>query len=186
VLKGGGAARLALPGLALALALFPACGSRATRLPPVSREGSIRLTSPAFRDGGPIPAAYTCDGRDVSPPLAWTGGPPAEEYALVVIDVDAPGGSFTHWVAYGIPGSVSALPEGGLPEGTWEGTNDFRQVGYRGPCPPPGRPHRYVFTIYALRTAPPALGPGASLQEVLDAIRCCIEAKGTLVGTYAR
>src|SRR3954451_7281041 len=107
------------------------------------------LTSPAFADGEIAPK-YTCDGDDVSPPLAWTA-PPEETVtlALCLDDPDAGRYPFTHWLAWGLP------PEGSLPEGEpapAEGRNDFGAPGYRGPCPPPGKPHRYVFTIYALDT----------------------------------
>jgi hypothetical protein len=103
-------------------------------------------------------------------------------------DPDASGGEFVHWVVYGIPGGVSSLPEGGLPLEAKAGTNDFHATGYGGPCPPQGDPpHRYVFTLYALRTARGASIPsGSEPEQVIEAIRCCIEARGTLTGTYGR
>jgi Raf kinase inhibitor-like YbhB/YbcL family protein len=175
---------------AFLLALFvPGCGAPGgTRLPDIAVADSITLTSPAFVPGGAIPARFTCDGEDVSPALQWSGGPPSEEYALLLTDPDAPGGTFTHWVVYGIPGTITELPEGRLPEGVRQGMNDFHSLGYRGPCPPAGsRPHRYVFTIYSLRTATAAsIPPGASPQDVLDTIRCCLQARGTVLGTYGR
>ncbi|HXF56050.1 MAG TPA: YbhB/YbcL family Raf kinase inhibitor-like protein [Actinomycetota bacterium] len=161
------------------------CRTQGSRLPQVARAESIELESPAFPDGGPIPAEYTCDGADVSPPLAWGGGPPAEEYVLVAVDADA--ADFVHWVVVGIPPTVTSVPEGGLPPGAREGVNDFDRVGYGGPCPPKGETHRYVFTVYSLRSPRADRVPsGATLEEVLDAVSCCIQAQGTLVGAYRR
>jgi Raf kinase inhibitor-like YbhB/YbcL family protein len=151
----------------------------------VATTDSIVLESPAFVNGGPIPREHTCDGADRSPPLSWRGGPPAEEYVLVVVDADA--GDFVHWVVVGIPGKVTTVPEGQVPPGAREGVNDFGRVGYGGPCPPAGETHRYVFTVYSLRT--PRVGEvpaGATLDQVLEAIRCCIQARGSLVGSYRR
>jgi Raf kinase inhibitor-like YbhB/YbcL family protein len=175
--------------LCLFFVCLAACSTGSTsQLPSVSRTDSISLVSPAFGAGSNIPTKYTCDGQDVSPPLSWSGGPPADEYALVLIDPDAPGGEFVHWVVYGVPGSANAFPEGGVPAGSVEGTNGFHQKGYRGPCPPSGdAAHRYVFTLYGLRVAKgSSLPQGAPLDEVLAAVRCCIQSKGTLAGLYGR
>jgi hypothetical protein len=103
-------------------------------------------------------------------------------------DFDAPGGTFTHWLVYGISGGATSLPEGGVPQGALEGRNDFGRVGYGGPCPPAGDPpHRYLFVLYGLRTpVASSIPPGASVDQVLAAVRCCIQAKGTLQGTYGR
>ncbi len=166
-----------------------ACSTGPTsQLPQVSQTDSITLVSPDFTAGSAIPLRYTCDGQDMSPPLSWTGGPPAEEYALIVTDPDARGGEFVHWIVYAIPASASSLPEDAIPDGAVEGTNGFSKAGYGGPCPPRGDPaHRYVFTVYGLRTAQGASIPaGATLDQVLNVIRCCIESKGTLVGIYGR
>jgi len=181
--------RATRPVLLACLALAAACSTgRTSQLPQVSQTDSIQLTSPAFASSSAIPAVYTCDGRDVSPPLAWSGGPPNEEYVLIVTDPDARGGEFVHWVVYGIPGTASAFPEGGVPAGAVQGTNGLRKTGYGGPCPPHGDPaHRYVFTLYGLRTAKgSAIPAGATLEQVLDVVRCCIQARGTLIGTYGR
>lgn len=175
--------------LLASLALASACSTGQTsQLPKVSQTDSIQLTSSAFASSSAIPAVYTCDGQDVSPPLAWSGGPPNEEYVLIVTDPDARGGEFVHWVVYAIPGTASSFPEGGVPAGAIQGTNGFRKAGYGGPCPPHGDPaHRYVFTLYGLRTPAGITVPaGASLEQVLDVIVCCIQAKGTTVGTYGR
>lgn len=171
--------------LACLVVLAGGCRTPESRLPQVARTESIELESAAFPDGGPIPVRHTCDGADTSPPLAWRGGPPAEEYVLVVVDADA--GEFVHWVVAGIPPSVTSIPEGGLPPGAREGVNDFGRVGYGGPCPPRGETHRYVFTVYSLRSArADQVPPRPTLDEVLDAVSCCIQGQGTLVGTYRR
>jgi Raf kinase inhibitor-like YbhB/YbcL family protein len=169
--------------------LAATCGTGpSSRLPPVSQADSIQLASAAFSSGSLIPARFTCDGQDVSPPLSWGGGPPAEEFALFVTDPDARGGEFVHWIVYAIPGTATDAPEGAAPAGAREGVNGFAKVGYGGPCPPKDDPaHHYVFTLYGLRVAAGnSLPPGASFDQVLDAIRCCIQSKGTLVGTYGR
>src|SRR5512142_2360773 len=116
-------------------------------------EARLDVRTPAFRAGGPIPRRHTCDGEDLSPALSWSGAPEStREFAVVCEDPDAPGGTFVHWVIWGIPKSASALPEGvsagdavpGLGSAR-QGTNGFRVRGYRGPCPPPGGAHHYHF-----------------------------------------
>ncbi|HYT79597.1 MAG TPA: YbhB/YbcL family Raf kinase inhibitor-like protein [Actinomycetota bacterium] len=153
--------------------------------PDVPAAASIRLTSSAFAAGSSIPSRFTCDGDDVSPDLSWSGGPVAEEYVLIVTDLDA---GFIHWVAFALPGAATGIPEGSLPPAAKEGTNDFGKRGYRGPCPPSGSgPHRYRFVLYALaEPTKDAIREGASGDEVLDAIRCCVAARGILTGTYSR
>jgi len=152
---------------------------------------SIRITSTAFAPGQPIPARHTCDGEDLSPALAWTDVPQGtKSFALVCDDPDAPSGTWVHWVAYGIPESATGLPEG-VPkretsgDGMRQGTNDFKRIGYGGPCPPPGKPHRYFFRLYALDGAP-SLDPGATKPELLSAMAGHVLAQGELVGTYQR
>ncbi len=141
------------------------------------------LRSPAFPDGGRIPVRHTCDGRDLSPPLRWTA-PPAgtRSLALLMDDPDAPGRTFTHWLAWNIPPSARALKAGARVPG--EGANDAGRVGYLGPCPPAGV-HRYVFRLYALRT-PLRLARGASRAEFLAALRGRVLAVARLVGRYGR
>ena len=104
----------------------------------------------------------------------------------MMVDVDA--NEFVHWAAYGIPGQVTSMEAGILPTGTKEGTNGFEKVGYGGPCPPPGDgPHHYVFTVYSLRLAKgETVRTGATVDELIEAIRCCIQARGSLAGTYGR
>ena len=110
----------------------------------------------------------------------------AEEFALTVTDLDADG--FVHWIVYRLKAGERGLAEGELPPGGAEGATDFDETGYGGPCPPEGdEPHRYEFTLYALeRAATSDLGEGASLDDLLDAIECCVTAKGSLTGTYGR
>lgn len=151
----------------------------------------MEITSRAFDDGEPIPRVHTCDAEDRSPPLQWRDAPSGTSgFALVVDDPDAPAGTWVHWVVYRIPAGWTELPEGTdasdlSGEGILEGENDFGDVGYGGPCPPPGRPHRYVFTLYAL-DAHPDLEPGASKAELLAAIEGHVLERARLVGTYRR
>jgi Raf kinase inhibitor-like YbhB/YbcL family protein len=154
---------------------------------------ALVLTSPAFREGAAIPAEHTCDGADASPHLAWTGAPPGTvTLALIADDPDAPAGTWVHWVLYNLPGDRAELPEGvaktdRLPQlgGALQGKNDFRRVGYGGPCPPPGRPHSYYFKLYALNAALP-LHAGATKQEVERAMAGHVIGEARLMGTYAR
>lgn len=162
---------------------------------PTAMEGrstmAIQLTSSAFTEGATIPTNYTCDGADISPPLSWTGVPAqAKSLALICNDPDAPAGTWVHWVVYGIPATVTNLPEGvpkseTLPNGTKQGMNDFRRVGYGGPCPPPGNPHRYYFKLYALDFVP-ALAPRATKSDLVSAMKGHILAEGQLMGRYQR
>ncbi len=153
----------------------------------------FEITSPAFSDGGPIPRAHTCDGADLSPPLTWRDAPKGTSaFALVVDDPDAPAGTWVHWVVYGLDASTTNLPAGipttpelEQPIGATQGTNDFRRSGYGGPCPPRGRPHRYVFTLYALDTRI-ALPPGATKNVLLRAIKEHVLEEAKMIGTYGR
>ena len=150
----------------------------------------IRLTSPAFEYGKPIPRVYTCDGDDVSPALGWTGGPMARSYALVCDDPDAPRGTWDHWVLYNLSGGTVELTQGvpplpELPSGARHGKNSWGKLGYGGPCPPPGNPHRYFFRLYALDIML-NLAPGATKGELEQAMEQHTVAQGTLMGTYQR
>lgn len=151
----------------------------------------MRLSSPAFLDGQHIPRKYTCDGADISPPLVWTA-PPAgtRSFALICDDPDAPVGTWVHWVIYNLPATTGNLPEmiapvDTLPDGACQGVNDFRKVGYGGPCPPAGPPHHYHFTLYALN-ARVTLGPRATKRELLRAMEGHILGAALLIGTYQR
>jgi Raf kinase inhibitor-like YbhB/YbcL family protein len=151
----------------------------------------LELRSKAFRAGGAIPPKHTCDGADVSPQLAWSAVPrKTASLALVVDDPDAPGGTRVHWVLYEIPPGLTALPEGvpadeRVPGIGVQGVNDFRRVGYGGPCPPSGPAHRYVFRLYAL-DARPVLPARSTKAHVLKAIEGHVLAVAEVVGRYRR
>ena len=150
----------------------------------------ITLSSTSLQDGR-VPKEFTCDGEDKSPPLAWQVPPSGTRaFALTVTDPDAPGGTFTHWVLYNLPADANGLPEGvpkqdQLANGARQGKTDFGKVGYGGPCPPPGKPHRYVFTLYALdsKLDVPA---GALRSQVESAIQGHVLARGELTAHYGR
>lgn len=152
----------------------------------------FKIYSPAFDFGAPIPSRYTCDGADVSPPLVFEHVPAnAASLVLAVLDPDAPGGTFVHWVAYDLPPGLKGLPEGvpkgPLVDGFKQALNDFGFAGYGGPCPPPGHgPHRYFFTLFALDAPGLELGPGASAREVLAAIKGHVLAEAEWMGVYQR
>lgn len=150
----------------------------------------IKIASSAFDEGGTIPVKYTCDGEDVSPPLEWSGMPEgAKTLVLISDDPDAPMGTWVHWVLFNLPAAVHNLPEDIPPVHTMEsgakqGMNDFRKIGYGGPCPPGGT-HRYYFKIYALDTEID-LEAGATKPEILRAMEGHILAQGQLMGRYSR
>lgn len=155
---------------------------------------ALRLSSTAFPAGGNIPSQYTCDGANISPPLSWTGVPPAtKSLALIIDDPDAPDPAapqvtWVHWVVYGISPDTAGLPEGvglrGLSAGARMGSNDWKKPGYGGPCPPVGR-HRYFHKLYALDAVLPDLGitNKAALEKAME--NHIIE-QAELVGTYQR
>lgn len=151
----------------------------------------IRVTSPAFQDGAGIPRRYTCDGEDLSPELHWDELPAeTKSAALVCEDPDAPGGDWVHWVLYNLRPKATMLPAGvpvqaTLADGALQGKNDFHRLGYGGPCPPPGKPHRYFFRLYAL-DATLTLPSGASRDALLHAIKGHVLAEGQLMGRYGR
>jgi len=160
--------------------------------PAKTREaGVMQLTSSAFKPEGQIPVRHSCDGQDLSPPLAWSGAPAGTVgYALICEDPDAPVGTWDHWVLYAIPADRSSLPEGiakdaQLPDGLRQGLNGWKKPGYGGPCPPPGKAHRYFFRLYALG-APVDLPPGATKARVMKAIEGKVLATGSLMGTFKR
>jgi len=155
---------------------------------------AFTLKSPSFSENGNIPAKYTCEGQDISPPLSWSGVPAGtKSLALIVDDPDAPDPrapkmTWVHWVLYNLPPSSNGLPESvsksALPQGTLEGTNDWKRTGYGGPCPPIGR-HRYFFKLYGLDTALPNLG-NPTKKQLEDAMKGHILAQTELVGTYEK
>ena len=152
---------------------------------------NFHITSTAFSEGQPIPRKFTCQGSDVSPPLKWTGAPShARSFALVADDPDAPVGTWVHWVLYNLPATSTDLAENtqklaALPGGARQGVNDFHLPGYGGPCPPPGKPHRYFFKLYALDTLLD-LKPGATKKDVERAMENHILGQAQLMGTYQR
>jgi Raf kinase inhibitor-like YbhB/YbcL family protein len=151
----------------------------------------ILVTSTAFTDGSPIPAKFSCQGKNVSPPLEWTALPQGIRSAAILCeDPDAPGGTFTHWVLYDIPPTVKRLTENTpklevLPNSAKQGLNDFEQTGYGGPCPPPGKPHRYYFRIFALDLESP-LKPATKRDELLRIVKGHVLGEGKLMGTFKR
>ncbi|MGA7933962.1 MAG: YbhB/YbcL family Raf kinase inhibitor-like protein [Kovacikia sp.] len=172
---------------------FAGCRSPGDGQDPPQPEGAAKimmLTSPAFQSNGLIPARYTCDGNNTSPPLQWEA-PPAgtRSLALMMDDPDAPSGTFLHWIAYDLPADLRQLPEGlpaqaKLSNGGIQANNDFGKPGYGGPCPP-GGVHRYVFKLYGLdRTIAPA--QITTRDQFLAAIKGHILASGELVGRYRR
>lgn len=141
------------------------------------------LTSPAFADGESIPEEFTCHGTNVSPPIQWSSVPEgAAELVLTLQDPDASSGVFTHWTVFGIDPATEGSPEGDVPLGALEGTNELGGVGYGGPCPPEGESHRYFFTLAAL-SEPSGLALGASSAEVDEAVQGAT-ATTTLSGVY--
>jgi Raf kinase inhibitor-like YbhB/YbcL family protein len=143
------------------------------------------LTSSAFGEGEAIPRRHTCEGEDLSPPLAWTDVPDeTASLALIVDDPDAPRGTFTHWVGWELDPATSGLREGEA--APVEGRNDFGQSGYRGPCPPPGHgPHRYVFRLHAV-SGELDLAAGAGKEEFRRALEERVLAVAELTGSYER
>lgn len=149
-----------------------------------SSPGFAFTAGSAVSDGQPIDARFTCDGANLSPALAWTGAPGGTaELALAVEDPDAPDATFTHWLVFGLDPSTGGLPEGVRPAG--EGTNDFGDVGFGGPCPPGGEEHRYVFRLLALHAAS-GLEPGADRSAFDDAVAPHVLAEARLTATYER
>ena len=155
---------------------------------------TIKVTSSAFQQGGSIPSQYTCEGKDVSPPLAWAGAPSnAKSLAMIVDDPDAPDPAkpqrvYVHWVVYNIPAGTSSLPENGsksgMPKGAVQGKNDWGKAEYGGPCPPIGR-HRYFFKLYALDAQ--LTGLSAPTKADLErAMKGHIVDTGELMGTYQK
>ena len=153
----------------------------------------MHLRSSAFVGGGAIPVRCTCEGDDVSPPLAWSGAPDGTRtFALVVDDPDAPDPrapkmTWVHWVLYNVPASVTSLAEGAsqrLPPGTLEGRNDWKRTGYGGPCPPVGR-HRYFHKLYALDAELPDLREPTK-AKLETAMKGHVLAQAELVGTYEK
>jgi Raf kinase inhibitor-like YbhB/YbcL family protein len=151
----------------------------------------LELNSAAFEPDAVIPRNYTADGKNISPAINWSEGPEkTKSFVLICEDPDAPKKSWVHWVVYDLPADLRVLPEGvspagAIPDGVLEGKNDFGKIGYGGPAPPPGKPHRYVFHLYAL-DKPLGLPAGATKDELLLAMKGHTLAEGQIVGKYAR
>jgi len=151
----------------------------------------MNVTSSAFQEGGDIPSKFSRDGGNVNPPLRLEGTPPnAKSLVLIVDDPDAPSRTWVHWVLFDLPGDTHALPEAtgkraSLPNGAQQGTNDFGKAGYGGPCPPPGKPHRYFFKLYALDSRLSLKG-SATKVELEKAMQGHILGRGELMGQYGR
>jgi Raf kinase inhibitor-like YbhB/YbcL family protein len=152
---------------------------------------AFAISSTGFENGGDIPRKFTCDGADVSPELSWTEPPTGtQSFALIADDPDAPSGTWTHWVLFDLPPAATSLAEcvTKIDEknfGERQGRNDFRKIGYNGPCPPPGKPHRYFFKVYALKRKLD-LKPGASRQEVEQAMQGLVLGQAEWTGKYRR
>jgi len=156
---------------------------------------ALTLRSTAFIEGTNIPTQNTCDGQDLSPPLQWSGAPSGvKSFALMMEDPDAPPGTWIHWVIYDLPGNATSLEEGieksetlknGAKQGQSWGVKEFSRVGYYGPCPPPGKPHRYIFKLYALDRL---LNLPAKLSkfDLEKAMKGHGLAEAQLIGNYAR
>ena len=145
----------------------------------------MKLTSTAFEENGLIPKEYTCDGKDVNPPLTLGGVPPeAKSLALIVDDPDAPMGTWVHWVMWNIEPGLKSIGQNSVPAGAVQGLNDFRTNRYGGPCPPSGT-HRYFFKLYAL-DAMLKIGPKSTKADLEKAMAGHIVGQGQLMGTYKR
>lgn len=146
----------------------------------------LRLTSPFFENQGQIPVKYTCDGQDINPPLKIEGvTEEVKSLALIVDDLDAPIGTFTHWLFWNVSPAKKEIEENSLPAGAIQGKNDFGKIGYGGPCPPRGPSHRYFFKLFALDSQLD-LEKGASKKELEKAMTGHILDQTSLVGLYQR
>ncbi len=152
---------------------------------------AFQIYSPAFKEGGIIPQRHTCSGLDLTPALSWDGAPPAtKSFVLIVDDPDAPVGNWVHWVIYDIPAERKGLEEGVAKTDRVigvgvQGRNDYRKIGYSGPCPPPGKTHRYIFSLYALDTSI-KLSPGLTKPALERSMHGHILARAQLTGTFSR
>ncbi len=173
----------ACAALMLALIILAACVA--------APSGKLELSTTAFRPGGAIPTEFTCSGVNISPALAWNQPPPrTQSLVLIVDDPDAPVGTWVHWVVYNLPASARQLPErvptgDGVAGGGTQAMNDFHQDGYGGPCPPPGKPHRYFFRLYALDTVLKLPAP-VYRKDVDAAMKGHVLAQAELMGTFGR
>jgi len=149
---------------------------------------ALQLIVDGFAEGASIPKRFTCDGENISPALRWTGQPAeTRSFALIMDDPDAPGGTWNHWLVWDIPASDHSIPEGGEPGAPAKsGKNDFGKLGYGGPCPPRGKPHRYFFRLFALDVPSLGLPAGAKRPALEKALRKHIIAENSYMGRYGR
>jgi Raf kinase inhibitor-like YbhB/YbcL family protein len=147
----------------------------------------LKLTIESFREGADIPVQFTCDGADASPTLRWEGEPQGTmSFAVIMDDADSPGGTFTHWLVWDIPARFHEIPEGkGASAGT-PGMNDFGKLGYNGPCPPRGAPHRYFFRLFALNAHTLGLSKGANREALDHSLKDHILTQATYMGRFGR
>jgi Raf kinase inhibitor-like YbhB/YbcL family protein len=184
------AVRISALAVLLAALVVAGCGGddNQSGAPPTA-PATIRVTSPAFKNDGTLPVRFTCDGKfgGVNPPLQWSNKPKGtKSQALILTDPDAPGGNFTHWTVWGMMGRTTGLQADIPPLGLPQGKNSAGTSKYAPPCPPKGSsPHRYEFTIFALKERI-ALKPGAPADQVNDKIERAALARGVLVGKYSR
>jgi len=150
-------------------------------------DAQMELHTRAFQNKMVLPTLYTCDNKNLSPDLTWTNTPAdTVSFAVVLSDLDAPNGTFYHWILYNIPTSMNGLSEGcPVPKGATIGKNNFDKDNYSGPCPPKGSMHHYVFTLYALNSKL-NISPNAAPQEMMNAIRDHIISQAELTVTYSR
>jgi len=164
----------------LAVLLVPAASGQDT-----AKIAPFRVFSPAFENEGQIPKKFGCGGENVNPPLRMENIPPGtKSMALLLDDLDAPRGTYVHWILWNLPPATGEIRENSVPGGAVQGTNDFKKQNYGGPCPPT-RPHRYVFKVYALDTFLD-LGPGATMPDLEKAIRGHVLAQAQLKGSYSK
>jgi Raf kinase inhibitor-like YbhB/YbcL family protein len=151
----------------------------------LAKTETMKLSSPAFENGGRIPKQYTCDGKNVNPPLRIENAPSnAKSFALVLDDIDAPRGTYVHWIVWNIDPDLKEMKENSVPEGGVQGMNDFKKRNYGGPCPP-GRAHKYVFKIYALDTLL-NLNCNGTKKDLEKAMGGHILSQAELAGSYKR
>lgn len=154
----------------------------------VQADTTFSLSSTATSDQGALPVLYTCDGKNTSPQIRWSGAPDkTQTFALILSDPDAPNGTFYHWVLYNIPKNISKLSEGikTLPAGTLTGNNSAGESKYKGPCPPKGANHHYIFTLYALDTKL-NLAAGADASALQTAMQSHVLSKAEFTALYSR
>jgi Raf kinase inhibitor-like YbhB/YbcL family protein len=170
-------------GSTVAVQSHPSAGGRSSM--------ALVLKSTAFAPGAEIPKKHSCEAADVSPALEWSGSPARTvSFALIMDDPDAPAGTWVHWVLWNLPASAYELPEAvakqdQLHDGTRQGRNSFRKIGYNGPCPPPGKPHRYFFRLYALDEKL-ELAPGANSADLQQAMKGHVLMQAEYMGAYRR